>query len=180
MLAAMMLAMAFSTGDTPAPEALACAGPLQGEYRLLRSEESVDLCELTASKVTLVVNTASQCGYTGQFEGLEALYQEFREQGLQVVGFPSDSFNQEYGDEAQTAEVCFINYGVTFPMLATTQVRGGNANPVFAELIQQTGEEPRWNFYKYLVNRDGDVLGVYPSTTRPDDQGLRRDVERAL
>lgn len=180
MFAAMMLAMAFSTGDAPASEAQVCAGPLQGEYRLLRSEESVDLCELTTNQVTLVVNTASQCGYTGQFEGLEAMYQEYREQGFQVLGFPSDSFNQEYGNEAQTAEVCFINYGVTFPMLATTEVRGSDANPVFVELIEKTGEEPRWNFYKYLVNRDGEVVGVYPSTTRPDDQGLRRDVERLL
>lgn len=180
MFAAMMLAMAISAEDTSANTARECVGPLQGEYRLLRSEESVDLCELTTDKVTLVVNTASQCGFTGQFEGLEALYQDFREQGLQVVGFPSDSFNQEYGNEAQTAEVCFINYGVTFPMMATSRVRGGSANPVFAELIRQTGEEPRWNFYKYLVNQQGDVIGVYPSTTRPDDQGLRRDIERAL
>ena len=157
-----------------------CNGPLQGEYRLLRSEESINLCSLTADKVTLVVNTASQCGFTGQFEGLEALYTEYRDQGFQVIGFPSDSFNQEHGDEEQTAEVCFINYGVTFPMLATSHVRGDNPNPVFAELIRQTGEAPRWNFYKYLVSKNGDVLGVYPSTTRPDDQGLRRDIERAL
>lgn len=167
----------------PAPTAnqpQVCDGPLQGEYRLLRSEESVNLCNLTADKVTLVVNTASQCGFTGQFEGLEALYAEYHEQGFQVIGFPSDSFDQEYGNEEETAEVCFINYGVTFPMLATSQVRGESPNPVFAELIRQTGEEPRWNFYKYLVSKNGDVLGVYPSTTRPDDQGLRRDIERAL
>lgn len=167
-------------GAATANERQGCSGPLQGEYRLLRSEESIELCNLTADKVTLVVNTASQCGFTGQFEGLEALYTEYRDQGFQVIGFPSDSFDQEYGDEAETAEVCFINYGVTFPMLATSQVRGDNPNPVFAELIRQTGEEPRWNFYKYLVSKDGDVMGVYPSTTRPDDQGLRRDIERAL
>ncbi|MBA3988116.1 glutathione peroxidase [Aliidiomarina maris] len=181
MLASLMFAMTLAGADAPAEtHDHTCQGPLQGEFRLLRSEDSVDLCELSANKVTLVVNTASQCGFTGQFEGLEALYQSYREQGFQVVGFPSDSFNQEYGNEEQTADVCYINYGVTFPMMATSKVRGGDANPVFADLIAQTGEAPRWNFYKYLVNRDGDVLGVYPSTTPPDDQRLRRDIERAL
>ncbi|RUO32013.1 glutathione peroxidase [Aliidiomarina sedimenti] len=157
-----------------------CEGPLQGEQRLLRSEETVDLCELGRDKVTLVVNTASECGFTGQFEGLQALYEDYNEQGFQVVGFPSDSFRQEHGDEEETAEVCFINYGVTFPMMATSNVRGEDVNPVFAELITATGQTPRWNFYKYLVGRDGEVLGVYPSTTRPDDQSLLRDIAQAL
>lgn len=157
-----------------------CNGPLQGEQRLLRSDDTVNLCELSENKVTLVVNTASQCGFRGQFSGLEELYQEYREQGFQVVGFPSGSFEQEYGHEEQTAEVCFVNYGVTFPMMATSNVRGQDVNPVFAELAVQTGESPQWNFYKYLIDRDGDVVGVYPSTTRPDDQSLRRDIERAL
>lgn len=180
MFASIVLAAMLGSGDGNGITAPDCQGPLQGEYRLLRSEEVIDLCELTHEKVTLVVNTASQCGFTGQFEGLEALYQTYREQGFQVVGFPSDSFRQEYGDEEQTAEVCFINYGVTFPMMATSRVRGGSANPVFAELIEKSGQAPRWNFYKYLVSREGDVLGVYPSTTRPDDQSLMRDIERAL
>lgn len=180
MIASMMFALAMGAADNATNYDTQCPGPLRGEHRLLRSEDSVDLCELSHNKVTLVVNTASQCGFTGQFEGLEELYQTYKEQGFQVVGFPSDSFNQEYGNEEQTADVCYINYGVTFPMMATSKVRGGDANPVFAELIEKTGESPRWNFYKYLVGRDGDVLGVYSSTTRPDDQSMRRDIERAL
>lgn len=175
---------AFSSASTTAyadeSVSTSCNGPLQGEQRLLRSEETVNLCELSENKVTLVVNTASQCGFTGQFSGLEDLYQSYREQGFQVIGFPSSSFRQEHTLEEQTAEVCFVNYGVTFPMMATSNVRGRDVNPVFAELAIQTGQSPRWNFYKYLIDRDGDVVGVYPSTTRPDDQSLRRDIERAL
>ena len=184
MIASMMFALALGAADdaanNSANNSAQCQGPLKGEHRLLRSEETVDLCELSQQKVSLVVNTASQCGFTGQFEGLEELYQSYKDQGFQVIGFPSDSFRQEYGNEEETAEVCYINYGVTFPMMATSAVRGRSANPVFAELIEQTGQSPRWNFYKYLVGRDGDVLGVYPSTTRPDDQSMRRDIERAL
>ena len=188
MLTSILLALALGTAngavenatESRAESILQCKGPLQGEHRLLRSEESVDLCELTQNKVTLVVNTASQCGYTGQFEGLEALYQSYKEQGLQVIGFPSDSFSQEHGTEEEVAEVCFINYGVTFPMMATSNVRGRDVNPVFGELSKLAGQSPRWNFYKYLVARDGEVLGVYPSTTRPDDQGMLRDIEQAL
>lgn len=178
-LSALWLLSGTATADN-AEQAASCNGPLQGEQRLLRSEEQVDLCELSENKVTLVVNTASQCGFRDQFGGLEELYQAYREQGFQVIGFPSGSFEQEYGHEEQTAEVCFVNYGVTFPVLATSNVRGQDVNPVFAELAVQTGETPRWNFYKYLIGRNGDVLGVYPSTTRPDDQSLRRDIERAL
>lgn len=183
MLASILFALALGTADGAvehASETAQCKGPLQGEHRLLRSEESVNLCDLTHDKVTLVVNTASQCGYTGQFEGLEALYQNYKEQGFQVVGFPSDSFSQEHGTEEEVAEVCFINYGVTFPMMATSNVRGRSVNPVFGELSKQAGQSPRWNFYKYLVGRDGEVLGVYPSTTGPDDQSMRRDIEQAL
>lgn len=175
MLTSMLFALALSESV-----AQGCEGPLKGEQRLLRSDETVDLCELSHDKVTLVVNTASECGFTGQFEGLQALYEKYQEQGFQVVGFPSNSFQQEHSYEEETAEVCFINYGVTFPMMATSSVRDQDVNPVFADLAVATGQTPRWNFYKYLVGRNGDVLGVYPSTTRPDDQSLQRDIERAL
>jgi glutathione peroxidase len=178
MLTSLLLSLAL--GATEAADAVQCSGPLQGEQRLLRSEERMDLCTYSHDKVVLVVNTASQCGFTGQFEGLEALHQSYKARGFSVLGFPSDSFSQEYGDEQATAEVCFINYGVTFPMMATSNVRGSEINPVFAALIKDTGETPRWNFYKYLVDREGQVIGVYSSTTRPDDQTLLRDIERAL
>lgn len=157
-----------------------CTGPLQGNMKKLRSDERVDLCELRDDKVVLVVNTASQCGYVGQFEGLERLYQTYKDQGFTVIGFPSDSFRQEYSDEAATAETCYVNYGVTFPMMATSYIEGPEVNPVFAELARRSGEAPRWNFYKYLIDRDGNIVEVYPSTVRPDDQGLQRAIEEQL
>ncbi len=117
MLVSLILAVALSSAQAEsanADMAQACQGPLQGEQRLLRSEESVDLCELSQGKVTLVVNTASQCGFVGQFESLEELYQSYKDQGFQVIGFPSNSFRQEHGDEQQTAEVCYVNYGFSY------------------------------------------------------------------
>lgn len=176
----LLAVVLLSPGLVFAESAEDCSGPLRGEQRGLRSDENINLCQLSQNKVVLIVNTASQCGFTGQFEGLEALYQKYKDQNFTIVGFPSDSFRQEYDDEAETAEVCYVNYGVTFPMLATSKVRGSEANPVFAELIGETGKSPRWNFYKYLVGRDGEVIDVYSSTTRPDDQRLVRDIENAL
>lgn len=158
---------------------LNCTGPLQGEQRHLRSEQMSNLCELSQGKVTLVVNTASQCGYTGQFEGLEALYQTYKEQGFVIVGFPSDSFKQELADEAAVAEVCFANYGVTFPMLTVSPVTGRQANPVFAALAREVGP-PAWNFHKYLVGRDGQIIAAFPSAITPMSTDLTHQIEAAL
>lgn len=159
--------------------AASCEGPLTGEQRMLRSDTVADLCELTEGKVTLVVNTASQCGFTGQFEGLEALYQEYKDQGFTIVGFPSNSFRQEHADEEAVAEVCFANFGVTFPMMSTSDVTGRRANPVFARLTQEKGP-PAWNFHKYLVGRDGQVIDAFPSNVAPNDQRLKGRIESAL
>ena len=156
-----------------------CPDWLQQDMKKLRSEESVNICELAAGKVTLIVNTASKCGFTPQFEGLEALYQQYQDQGFVIVGFPSDSFFQEHDDAEETATVCYINYGVSFTMLESTPVRGGNANPVFRHLNDELGS-PSWNFNKYLVDRQGKPVKRFGSRTKPSDQELTSAIEELL
>ena len=148
------------------------------EFRKLRSKESVNLCEFSG-KPLLIVNTASNCGFTPQFEQLEALHKEYKDQGLVVVGFPSDSFNQEENEEKDTAEVCFINYGVTFNMMATSDVRGSDANPIFKHLAEETSS-PSWNFNKYLVSKDRKTITKFGSRVSPNSDELKQAVEKAL
>lgn len=177
----MMLMLLAAPPRVQAEAPLPCAGSaLDVEaQRLLGGTES--LCEAHAGKVLLVVNTASQCGYTGQFKGLQALYERYAERGLVVLGFPSGDFrNQEFDDAEQIAEFCQINYGVSFPMYARAPVSGEAAQPLFARLIAESGEAPRWNFHKYLLDRHGKVVAVYPSRVKPGDRRLRADVERLL
>ena len=155
-----------------------CTGLLDYQPRKLHSQQTLDLCQFQG-KVMLVVNTASQCGYTPQFKGLEALYRRYRDQGLVVIGFPSDDFHQEFGKEEKTADVCYINYGVTFPMAATSGVRGTGANPLFRRLNAAAGE-PGWNFNKYLVDASGKVVRHFPAQTTPDAADLTQAIEQAL
>lgn len=156
----------------------ACPDILNHAPRKLHSEQTLDLCQYSG-KVILAVNTASQCGYTPQFKGLEALYQRYKDEGLVVLGFPSDDFRQEFGNEEKTAGVCYINYGVTFPVLATSKVKGNGANPVFVVLNEAKGA-PSWNFNKYLISKDGAVLEHFPAQTKPDDTALIDAIERAI
>ncbi len=149
------------------------------QMKRLHSSEVVDLQVPYRGRPLLFINTASHCGFTPQFEGLEALHQRYREQGLMVAGFPSDSFRQEADDEAETAEVCFRNFGVTFDMYTPIPVTGDAAHPLFKELARQS-QAPRWNFYKYLIDRDGNVVAVFPNTTRPDDPALISAIEELL
>ncbi len=162
-----------------AAHAAQCPAFLDHDFKKLRSSESVNLCAETAGKPVLIVNTASHCGFTSQFGGLEALNQKYKERGLVVLGFPSNDFRQEARDEAETAEVCFINYGVTFTMLAPSSVKGAQANPVFRELGRRSSE-PSWNFNKYLVSADGKTVQYFKSSVSPDSPALSEAIEKLL
>lgn len=146
--------------------------------RLTGAEES--LCALQG-KVVLAVNTASECGFTPQYEGLEALYQRYRERGLMVIGIPSDQFGgQEYADDAEIARFCKINFGVSFPMYTRSSVIGDDAIPLYRALTDATGQPPRWNFHKYLIGRDGRALAAWDSRVSPEAPALLSAIEAAL
>lgn len=151
------------------------------EHQLARlhSDDILDMRQF-AGQPLLVVNTASHCGFTGQFEGLEALHQQYKDQGLKVVGFPSNDFKQEAKSEEETARVCFQNFGVSFDMAAPVSVKGDDAHPVFKEITRQSGKQPRWNFYKFVIDRDGRVTEVFSSITGPDSKRLKAAIEKVL
>lgn len=157
-----------------------CPTLLKFAKRKLNAQEVVNLCAAYQGKTLLIVNTASYCGFTKQFKGLEALYAKYKEKGLVVLGFPSHDFNQEDKDEAETAKVCQLTYGVKFPMFESLAVRGDDADPLFRLLAKQSGTTPKWNFYKYLVDKQGKVVDSYSSMTAPDDDDLIEDIEKAL
>ena len=132
-------------------------------------------------KVTLVVNTASECGYTPQYDGLEKLYRRYREKGFVVLGFPANDFGaQEPGSNQEIAQFCRVNYGITFPVFAKTAVVGKNANPLFRELAAKTGQPPRWNFHKYLLDRTGQPVAAFESAIEPEDRRITSEIEKLL
>ena len=173
-------ATAQTAGAAVKTEAAApCPPLLQQSFPRLQDDKSQPLCQY-AGKVLLVVNTASFCGYTPQYEGLEALHARYAARGLVVMGFPSNDFNQEAADAKKIADLCFNTYGVKFPMFASSSVKGSSANPLFAQLARATGKQPEWNFNKYLVGRDGVPVAHYGSSTAPNSAALSGAIEKAL
>ncbi len=161
--------------------AAGCPAVLDFTKRRLDGEQQVSLCDAYAGKVLLIVNTASKCGFTPQYEGLEALYRRYHDRGLEVLGFPSNDFGgQEPGSEAQIREFCRLTYGVQFPMFEKTRAAEAHADPLYRALAEQAGEYPRWNFHKYLIGRDGRVAGSFPSQVKPDDPRLVQAIESLL
>jgi glutathione peroxidase len=171
---------AAQTANAPAAPRLAasCPAVLHHTFNRLQDDAPQDLCQY-AGKVVLVVNTASYCGFTKQYEGLEALYAKYGSRGLVVLGFPSNDFGkQEPGSSKEIADFCFNTYGVKFPMFAKSSVKGPEANPLHANLAKLTGEAPKWNFTKYLIDRSGKVVEYFPSKVTPEE--LSGKIEQAL
>jgi glutathione peroxidase len=158
----------------------ACAPLLRHSFTPIQGGNAHSLCRYQG-KVLLVVNTASQCGFTYQYEGLEALYRKYRDKGLVVVGFPSNDFGgQEPGTNKDIAEFCRTKYGVQFPMYEKVSVTRLDDNALYADLAVKTGAKPRWNFHKYLIDRSGDRVQSYASSVEPDSRELVRAIERLL
>ncbi len=180
--AAFLLGIAAGVSAATPLDSKAAVCPVLWQKNLprLQDDSPQNLCQYSG-KVALVVNTASYCGFTSQYQGLEKVYARFQQRGLVVMGFPSNDFGQqEPGNSKQIADLCFNTYGVKFPMFAKSAVTGVQANPLFKELAAQTGQSPRWNFHKYLVDRRGKVVGSFPSDTSPEDPKLIAQIEKVL
>ena len=161
--------------------AMAADKLLDRDFRQLAGKEVVNLDQAYGGQVLLVVNTASKCGFTPQYEGLEAMYAKYKDQGFAVLGFPSNDFmGQEPGSEEDIQEFCTLTYGVKFPMFEKVQVRGSGATPLYRDLAAATGEAPGWNFHKYLIDREGKVVASFGSRTTPDDPKLVAEIEKLL
>lgn len=172
-----LLAVGAASG-APAKPAKAL---LDQDYRQLAGKSMVNLQSSYGGKVLLVVNTASKCGFTPQYEALEAMHAKYSPKGFAVLGFPSNDFmGQEPGDEKQIAEFCRLTYGVKFPMFQKVHVKGRDATPLYQRLAKDTGDTPGWNFHKYLIDRNGKVVASFGSKVRPDDAKLVARVEALL
>jgi glutathione peroxidase len=167
--------------DTPVATApAACPALLNFKFPRLQDDVQQDLCQYSG-KVVLVVNTASYCGFTSQYQGLEALYAKYGKRGLVVLGFPSNDFgHQEPGSSKEIADFCYNTYGVKFPMLGKSVVSGAGKNGLYTALEKATGKSPQWNFHKFLIDRDGRALASFASSVEPDSPALVTAVEKAL
>ena len=163
----------------PAGPGSSCPILLQQNFLRLQDEKPQSLCQYSG-KVVVVVNTASFCGFTPQYQGLEALYAKYKGRGLVVLGFPSNDFSQETGSNKEIADFCENTFGVKFPMFTKTSVTGKDANPLFRQLAAKTGITPRWNFYKYVVARDGSSVTSFNSRVEPGDRLFVQEIEKQL
>lgn len=176
LVVALVLVVASMTAN-----AAECADTLNHRFKPLAGDTEVHLCEAFAGKVVLIVNTASKCGFTHQYDDLEAIYEKYRDSGFVVVGFPSNDFGQqEPGTAAEIQAFCRMTYGVKFPMFEKTSVREGIANALFVRLAEITGEYPQWNFHKYLLDRDGTVRASFRSSMNPRDPQVIDAIERLV
>jgi len=174
LLTAMQFAKAAPT-TTPS-----CSPLLSHTFPRLQDEAPQNLCQYQG-KVILAVNTASFCGFTSQYEGLEKLYAKYKDRGLVVLGFPSNDFGQqEPGSNKDIADFCKNTYDVKFPMFAKSSVSGSNPNLLFKMLIAKTGTTPKWNFYKYLIDRNGNVVDAFSSMTKPTSSSITSQIEKLL
>ena len=175
-----LIAGLLTLSVVPASSAVECPPLLNHTFPALQDGKPMPLCQY-AGKVILVVNTASFCGFTSQYEGLEKLYARLRDEGLVVLGFPSNDFGeQEPGSDKEIADFCRLTYGVEFPMVAKTTVKGRDANPFYLKLAEITGSRPKWNFHKYLISRDASQVFAYSSFTKPDDRDLLKKIDELL
>lgn len=174
------LAGLLAIGALPVAARAECPALLNHSFPALLDGKPQSLCQYQG-KVILVVNTASFCGFTSQYEGLEKLHARLKDKGLVVLGFPSNDFGeQEPGNNQEIADFCRLTYGVQFPMLGKTVVKGRNANPFYLRLAEITDSRPQWNFHKYLINRDATRVIAYGSRTSPEDKDLLKKIDEFL
>lgn len=158
-----------------------CPAALNFTLRELGSNQYINLCDTYKGKVVLMVNTASKCGFTPQFEGLEKLYNDYKDQGLVVLGFPSNDFaGQDPGTEQEIKNFCQITYAVKFPMFEKIHVAQANASPLYKTLGQMAGEYPEWNFHKYVLNTKGELVGSFSGFVTPQSDELINLIEANL
>ncbi|WP_304860990.1 glutathione peroxidase [Methylotenera sp.] len=144
----------------------ACSDLYNHQFSTLQGEK-INLCDYQ-NKPILVVNTASKCGFTPQFEALEGLYSQYKDRGLLVIGFPSNDFKQELSDDKQIGDFCKLTYSVKFPMITKSSVSGKTANPFYKQLIVKTGQSPSWNFFKYVILPGGNDVYAFSSDVKPN------------
>lgn len=158
-----------------------CDGKTKFTMRRLASEQVDDICTAYQGKVMIVVNTASRCGYTDQYDDLEKIYAKYKDKGLVVIGFPSNDFgNQEPGTEESIKDFCRLTYSVEFPMYEKTKVRGRSAAPFYQKLSRAAGQSPAWNFHKYIIDRNGNLAGSYRSRVNPSSTKFVQKIEELL
>jgi len=180
LLALLLLLTAIQFAKAAPAAATSCSPLLSHTFPRLQDEAPQNLCQYQG-KVILAVNTASFCGFTSQYEGLEKLYAKYKDRGLVVLGFPSNDFGQqEPGSNKDIADFCKNTYDVKFPMFAKSSVSGSNPNPLFKMLIAKTGTTPKWNFYKYLIDRNGNVVDAFSSMTKPTSSSITSQIEKLL